>query len=57
MNSGYGCILDEDGNIIVGAEEANYEKVSFRVSFRVDSFGGQNADYAYFCTYIYSYSK
>ena len=41
---GYGFVLDEDGNIIEGAEES----VDRKVKFFMDSFGGKNEDVVFF---------
>lgn len=43
--NGYGYVLDKDGNIIAGAIESSGDKVEF---YGVESFGGENADVAYF---------
>lgn len=43
--SGYGYILDKDGNILAGASEADGYKAKF---YGTQSFGGENADYVYF---------
>ena len=41
---GYGCILDDSGDIIVGGEEFSNNKVEFRIQ----SCGGKDVDVAYF---------
>lgn len=41
---GYGCVLDSEGNIIVGHERED----GGILGFNVESFGGKNADVAFF---------
>ena len=43
--AGYGCVLDSEGNIIIGDEEGGGQTVVFS---NVESFGGKNADVAFF---------
>ena len=48
LGSGYGCVLDADGNIILGKNESTTEAVPFYV----DTFGGENADSVYYANYV-----
>ena len=48
LDKGYGFVLDENGNIILGAMESSNNSVYFYT----DSFGGENEDYVYYVNLI-----
>lgn len=44
-----GLVLDKDGNILYGQNAGAFDSGAKGISMAIESFGGENADVAYFC--------